>query len=285
MKRAYLIYQPEETEKNEGFIRMFQEKGRAEGFAFSCVTSEEYRKKPLPELVLNRTRQPEVSRWYEEKGIFCLHGSRFVELANHKYLTLLQLQNSLPPEILREKWCPATTFLGAVSGCGQGLDLPGGRGMGREWVIKSVHGHGGTEVFLADEAEKYGELLRGKDCILQERILSDSRDLRVYLLGGQIYQAVLRTGAEGDFRSNFSLGGRASLYRLNRKEREYIENFIRAVWQNWGEIGIAGIDFILDREGRLIFNEIEDMVGCRMLYQCGGGDIVGDFVRYLRKSG
>lgn len=285
-RQAYLIYRPEEAVKNEGFIRMFQEKGKAEGFAFSCVTSEEYRKKPLPELVLNRTRQPEVSRWYEERGIFCLHGSRFVEWANHKYLTLLQLKNSLPPEILRQKWCPATMFFPAGES-----DVPGiyrqvrreGVEAGRDLVIKSVHGHGGTEVFLAQEAEKHWDVLRGKDCIVQERIAGGNRDLRVYLLGGKIYQAVLRTGAEGDFRSNFSLGGSASIYRLSPGEREYIECFVQAVQEHWGEIGIAGMDFILDRDGRLIFNEMEDMVGCRMLYQCGGGDIVGDFVRCLRK--
>ena len=31
---------------------------------------------------------------------------------------------------------------------------------------------------------------------------------------------------------------------------------------------MAGIDFILTKDGRLIFNELEEMVGSRMLYNC-----------------
>jgi gamma-F420-2:alpha-L-glutamate ligase len=32
--------------------------------------------------------------------------------------------------------------------------------------------------------------------------------------------------------------------------------------------GMAGIDFIVDKNNDFVFNEIEDVVGARMLYQC-----------------
>ncbi len=34
------------------------------------------------------------------------------------------------------------------------------------------------------------------------------------------------------------------------------------------DFGLAGIDFIVEEGGSLVFNEIEDVVGARMLYQC-----------------
>ena len=44
---------------------------------------------------------------------------------------------------------------------------------------------------------------------------------------------------------------------------------------------MAGLDFIIREDGRLVFNELEEMVGCRMLYANTGKDIVKDYVKWL----
>ncbi len=56
-------------------------------------------------------------------------------------------------------------------------------------VIKSVDGHGGSEVFLLENGvnnlgkrREILEKLSGHDCVVQERIDSDSSDIRVYML-------------------------------------------------------------------------------------------------------
>ena len=41
---------------------------------------------------------------------------------------------------------------------------------------------------------------------------------------------------------------------------------------------MAGIDFLVQWDGTLLFNELEEMVGCRMLYQCTERDIVRDYI-------
>lgn len=45
------------------------------------------------------------------------------------------------------------------------------------------------------------------------------------------------------------------------------------------DFGLVGIDFIFHR-GSLVFNEIEDAVGTRMLYT-GGLDIVPDYLDFI----
>lgn len=276
--KAHMVYFPQEADKNRGFIRMFQEKGASVGIDFKYISVEEYqgcRGAALPDLVLNRTRQPRVSRWYQERGIPVFHVDSLVELSNDKYKGLQYLKEHLPEKMRGEKWCPDSWLLRREE---MEEIAMGGKTLPGNMVIKSLDGHGGSEVFLTEDDAGLAAL-RGKDCLLQERIPSNSQDLRVYILGGEIYQAVLRTG-NGDFRSNFSLGGNARVFSLSREQEDWIQQFVQALPGAW--LGMLGIDFIVGRDGRLLFNEIEEMAGCRMLYQCSGRDIVGDYVVWLK---
>lgn len=306
--RAYLIYHAEEAVKNEAFIRLFQRAGEGCGIQFLYVPFTEYQRRELPDLVLNRTREAVVSHWYEERGIPVFHSEKITQIGNHKGRTISFLRERLPKEILKQKWAPETTALSGrrlaewLSAIDRGdytslTELIRFWEEGSSFVIKSVDGHGGSEVMAfspfrqsasVEEKRRYWgnfagqlSLLKGRECIIQEQILSDSKDVRVYILGNQIYQGILRQGVK-DFRSNFSLGGRTEVYSFSKEEREYIEKFLCAFR---GEIlGLAGLDFMIDREGRLIFNELEEMAGCRMLYQNTEGDVVEDYVRWLKEQ-
>lgn len=283
---GYLVYHQEEARRNKGFIELFQSEGRAAGLPFFWVDSREYQNMPLPGLVLNRTRDPSVSQWYEQRGIPVFHSPFLTETGNHKWKTLEFFKDSLSPA--EEGIFPRTLFLG------------GGKEPSAEWwegqgweegetdlVLKTVDGHGGREVFLIERAAWEGiqalvRKLPGRELMVQQRVDSDSKDVRVYILGGEIYQAMLRQG-RGDFRSNFSLGGSAAPWHLSSGQERLVGRFLQALQ---GErIGLIGLDFILTKEGEFVFNELEEMVGCRMLYQYTGRNIVRDFVGWLRRQG
>ena len=151
-------------------------------------------------------------------------------------------------------------------------------------VIKAVDGHGGSQVFLMDQ-DSIGDIavrdsilngIGGSDAVLQPLTGSRHQDLRVYVIGQEIVAAVLRTAREG-FKSNFSLGGEVCLYELSEEE----ERIVRIIMSQF-DIGLVGIDFIIGDEGELIFNEIEDVVGSRMLYQCSGINIVEKYLTYIK---
>ncbi len=303
--KAYLVYQREEAEKNKRFLELFREAGKEFGIDFSYVSREDYRQKDLPDFVLNRTRDAKVSRWYEQEQVPVFHSSGITEIGNHKGKTLEFLRKRLPREVLQRKWAPETIFLPkerlvewqtaiALGNLDALYELDQFWKQQMPFVIKSVDGHGGSEVMAIWPPEKaerfdgfaeycnqiYGKLdiIVGKDCILQEMIPSDSRDVRVYILGNQIYLGMMRQG-QGDFRSNASLGGHTEVYPLSDRERMFVELFLQAFQ---GEVlGLAGLDFILTRDGRLVFNELEEMVGCRMLYQKTDRNIVRDYVFWL----
>lgn len=303
MKRCYMIYSLAEGRRNRQFIKMFQEAGEEYGFLFSFVSVQEYRNMPLPELVLNRSRAQEVSLWYERQGIPVFHSTELVRLGNDKWETLQYLEKHLPEEILSRHWRPRS-FLGDTACDVQkwGQEIRKQLGEVSYVVLKSLHGHGGREVFrLQAEPEKSPEewktalknlekanILReqetlqgGKAGILcQEWVDSDSRDVRAYIMGGEIYAAVLRQG-QGDFRSNFSLGGQVQLYSLTDTQRKYIMNFVQSFPE---PLWMAGIDFLLAQDGCLVFNELEEMAGSRMLYTCSDKDIVRDGVHWLAEA-
>ena len=41
---------------------------------------------------------------------------------------------------------------------------------------------------------------------------------------------------------------------------------------------------VYDKDGRLIFNELEEMVGSRMLYNCSKHDIVKEYVELVQRK-
>lgn len=292
MKQAYMIYTEAEGQKNHAFIKMFQRAGESHNLLFSFVPLTQYQQMPLPDLVLNRSRNPEVSRWYEERQIRVYHDSDIVKIGNDKYQTLQRLQERLPEDVVAATWCPRSFLLTAEMVNDLHLlqqQIKQKLGTEDAVVLKTVDGHGGSEVYrlsanpLRDALHwrQILDCLRGRHLLCQSWVDCDSRDLRVYILWGEIYAAVLRQGQD-DFRSNYSRGGSVRQYDLSEQERAYIQPFIQALGGK--RLAMAGIDFLLRRDGMLLFNELEEMVGCRMLYQCTERDIVQDYISMMAQD-
>lgn len=244
----------------------------------------------MPDIVINRTRDFKVSQFYESQGIRIYNPAYLTYIGNNKYEAVKYLSEHITDSVKNKKWTAQTLLIKSKDiakilsteymqkvmanlGC-----------FGKDIVIKSVDGHGGNEVFLLEvnsNLKKRREIvnkLSGHDCIIQEKIDSDSSDIRVYIIGGKIYAAMLRTGGN-DFRSNYSLYGNAEEYKLNDIQKNYVMEFVKALGSN--KIGMAGIDFILTRDGQMLFNEVEEMAGSRMLYERTSYDIVKDYVHWI----
>lgn len=301
MNIAYIIYYDEEAKKNSGFIEMLKSECRKYDIALEYISFEKVNlmsessfenkfKKIF--FVINRTREYKLSLRFEKINVKVFHSSKITELGNNKYKTYCYLKeyferNKNEPQ---GEWIAHTVLVKADD-----LNNVLNDYIGKDYVIKSVDGHGGSQVFsLNDDGTKHGsyrknrdnaknniyKALQGHDCVLQKRIDSDSNDIRVYIVFGKIYAAVLRHGNDG-FKSNFSLGGSVEEYFPDEEQKKFIEKFIKAFGA--GQLSMAGIDFILTRDGNLIFNEIEEMVGSRMLYNCSKHDIVREYVEQIAK--
>ena len=154
--------------------------------------------------------------------------------------------------------------------------LQGEGEIGYPCVVKSRFGHGGKQVFWADDKREAERLLKGEGYLLQKPSENRGEDIRMYCLGGDVLAAMRRKN-ENDFRSNFTLGGSCERIAPPAELVGLCRRFYEAL-----RFDFVGIDFLVEREGYL-FNEIEDVVGTRMLYSAGL-DAAKRFADYLKSE-
>lgn len=273
MKYGILIYNKEDYEKNKWFADsivkndynlditlIFSEDLEffIEGNEF--LIKENYKK---IDFVINRSRDFYISNHFEKMGIKTYNSSKVTRIFNDKALSHQEI-NSLGIKSVK-------TYIKNIRKFNKSkyLDFP--------YVMKSTSGHGGTSVFLIENSSDFDEKIHKIDSeyfILQKLSKNIGKDVRVYILNNKIYASILRIN-ENDFKSNFTLGGRCEIYNLNEKEKSIINKILE-----FNKFDFVGIDFIFDENNEFLFNEIEDVVGCRMLYQ-HNFDILNEFLIFI----
>ncbi|MBQ9130427.1 MAG: ATP-grasp domain-containing protein [Clostridia bacterium] len=202
----------------------------------------------LPDFVICRTIFPILSEFFEELGVPVFNNAEVSRVCNDKRRTHLVFSDmgiGMADTLFFEKH----TFSSLA------LEYPA--------VLKSNDGHGGKQVFwVNNEKEAEMRLQDGLEkSFLAQKPVTPGRDVRVYLLDNEVIFAALRS-CETDFRSNFSLGGKISRYTPSAEMLSVIDRV-----QDRLSPFYVGIDFTFDEEGRPLLNEIEDVVGARMLYE------------------
>lgn len=291
MLRAWLIYGRKDAEKNRSFIKMHEEAGKkldmefrllyAEWLSITVENSEysiryEGRTLEKPDFVLCRTRDYLLTRQFEKMGIPVFNNSQ-VSLAGNNKAIAYQEAAGLSIPVVDTCFCRQEYLSEVLS---RALTDENGK-LKEPMVVKSVSGHGGSQVFLYEDKKQLEEIVSGigeDDAVIQPKVSGPGEDLRVYIIGNQIQGCVLRKASDG-FRSNFSLGGSVTPYTLTEEERAVVDRIL----EHW-QFDFAGIDFIRDEKGQLLFNEIEDVVGSRMYYQCYERDILYEYLLYINEK-
>ncbi|MCH5252394.1 MAG: ATP-grasp domain-containing protein [Lachnospiraceae bacterium] len=254
MFNAWLIYDKEGAKKNKDYIAHHKEVGEKMGIHFELKMREEIFSKlpaPKPDFAIVRTICPELSKKLEAAKIPAFNTAFVSEICNDKGKTIDYIQKKTKVPVI-----PTERFKREKLSKDLLIRYP-------DSVIKTVDGHGGKQVFLT--SEKFSVICAGigsSDFVIQPFVRGVGKDVRVYVVGQTIVGAVERTATEG-FRSNFSLGGTVKNYLLSEEEKALIEEICSVF-----SFGLVGIDFIINEKGKFVFNEIEDVVGARMLYQC-----------------
>ncbi len=298
---AWIIYFRDAAIYNKKYIHFYIEEGAKLDIEVKLILVEDlefgvknsiwfmrYKHKEIekPDFVINRAIYPLLSKQFECMGIRVFNNSYVSEICNDKARTYQYLAQTgikmVDSSFYRN--CQVKEVLSKVD---------------ESTVIKAVEGHGGRQVFLVEPSEvleyepdsesdddmensisikNKNDIMNGLECsdvVVQPLIGRKHQDLRVYVIGKEIVAAVLRTAREG-FKSNFSLGGEVRLYQLSEDEVAIVNIIMKQF-----EFGLVGIDFIIGDEGELIFNEIEDVVGARMLYQCSEINLVERYLKFI----
>lgn len=234
-----LLYTKDEARRNAFAVDKFK---KALG-----VTLEDESYRGVADFVINRTDDYRAGKYYEDRGIRVFNPSSLSRLANDKQLCYEYVSaHGIPIMPINYASVPA--------------------------VKKKRDGKGGKEVFMLEAAEAFDSAY-----VYQKPCDTPGRDLRVWVIGGEIVCSVLRS-SDADFRSNFSLGGSARQYELSSGETALVKKVISLFPADY-----IGIDFLFDGGG-LVFNEVEDAVGARTVYACTKLDIIELYCDYIKRT-
>ena len=237
--KPILVYTEEEARRNA-----FAVKKICEGTGAKLVTPDYYGDAAY---VINRTNDYSVAERFEKRGVRVFNPSSFSRLANDKQACYDFMEKN-------------------------GIEIMPTRYRGVPFVKKPKNGHGGQGVIMCNSPGEYDGTF-----VCQKPASDLGRDLRVWVIGGEIVASMLRV-SETDFRSNFCLGGKALPYSLSGNERELVKKIINLVKGDY-----YGIDFVFN-DDKPVFNELEDTVGARMLYEKTDIDILSMYCDYLKNN-
>lgn len=258
---GWLVYDKKGIEKNAWFADQIISYGAQRNADIKLVLCEELKigtdKEKLlsfngvkPDFVINRTVFPFLSKYFEQCGVKVFNNAFVSEVCNDKRKTHMYLANK-GIDMMESRFFDRRFF------CAESADIT------FPCVVKPANGHGGNGVKIVKNCKELKETVSKYETyafLCQKIADTPGLDLRVYVMGNKIIGAVLRK-SEDDFRSNFSLGGKVEAYTLNEYEEKQVSKVIKHF-----DLSYAGIDFIFDA-GKMKLNEIEDVVGARMLYQ------------------
>jgi ribosomal protein S6--L-glutamate ligase len=152
-------------------------------------------------------------------------------------------------------------------------------------VIKLLEGTQGVGVVLAETKKAAQSVLEAfyglKTNILIQEFIKESNgsDVRAFIVDGKVVGAMMRKGAEGDFRSNLHRGGTASIIKLTAKEHTTALKAAKALGLN-----IAGVDMVRSNRGPLVL-EVNSSPGLEGIEKATGLDIAGSVIEYIERNG
>ncbi|BBF42074.1 ribosomal protein S6 glutaminyl transferase [Lachnospiraceae bacterium KM106-2] len=285
--KAWLIYDTDGARKNAAYIKMHEEEGKKLGIEFIVLYTEritygiksgiwflEYDGKTMerPDFVINRSINPLLSKQLEYMQYPLFNDAKTATICNDKartYQYVASLSIPMVDTLFVNNRILRSTLENAED----------------KKVIKAVAGHGGSQVCLYDpssmgekEMEAILKIMNDSDVVVQPYVEGRKQDLRVYVIGDKIVGAVLRHAKSG-FKSNYSLGGEVSSYQLSEQEVAVVDKICNAF-----QFGLVGIDFLIGSNGELIFNEIEDVVGARMLYATSDINLVREYLQFIIRT-
>lgn len=256
--RGLLIYDKEDYNKNTEYISWLVNEAKNLGMEIILVFKSDFFSKGYDtisehiEFAINRSRSYEISLILELSGIRVFNNSTVALLGNNK---LAAYKYARDKNIRFPRICTS-------------WDNPKGI------ISKPNNGHGGNDVDLLVNVD----LINEKNRLQQEYISDVVGDIRFYILNNKIIHSVIRS-SNGGVVSNYCKGGNVKIYDYSVADEELVGKLISGL-----NIDYAGVDFLLTTNNELVFNEIEDVVGSRMLSFLGINNTTPLFLKHIKNE-
>jgi RimK family alpha-L-glutamate ligase len=155
----------------------------------------------------------------------------------------------------------------------------GYRALGGDVIVKPLFGSMGLGMVRVSDEDMAWRVFRtierlGAVYYLQRAVAHDGRDVRAFVLGGQVLAAIERRG--DGWRTNLARGGTAAAYRLSPAETALAVRAAAAVGADY-----AGVDLLPARDGTTYVLEVNGIPGWQGLQEATGVDVAGALADHL----
>ena len=214
-----------------------------------------------------------VLRQFEMMGVYPLNESVAITRSRDKLRSL---------QLLARKGIglPVTVFAHRTSQADDILNMLGGAPV----VIKLLEGTQGIGVVLGETPAAAKSMIQAfgglKANILVQEFIKEagSQDIRCLVVGDRVVAAMMRQGAEGDFRSNLHRGGSAQPIKITPEERS---TAVRAA--NIMGLNVCGVDLLRSNHGPVVM-EVNSTPGLEGVEKATGIDVAGKIIEFIEKN-
>ena len=211
-----------------------------------------------------------VLRQFETMGVYPLNESVAIGRSRDKLRsTQLMARDGIG--------LPVTTFAHDPKQTEHVIKMAGGAPV----VVKLLEGTQGIGVVLADterSAKSVVEAFRGANVnIMVQEFIKEAggTDIRALVVDGKVVASMMRSGAEGEFRSNLHRGGSAKSERISPEERATAVRAAKAMGLN-----VCGVDMLRSNHGPVVM-EVNSSPGLEGVEKATGKDIAGAIIGFL----
>ena len=150
-------------------------------------------------------------------------------------------------------------------------------------IIKLMSGTHGLGVLKADDPKMLESLLEAfygmKQKVLLQEFIKEAagRDIRIFIVDGEIVASMQRRAKEGEFRSNLHRGGKATLTQLTDEEKSVALDCVNALG-----LKVAGVDILRSDRGPLVL-EVNASTGLEGIEGITKIDIAKKIVQFAER--
>jgi ribosomal protein S6--L-glutamate ligase len=213
-----------------------------------------------------------VTRQFHSTGSYCLNDSLSIARSRDKLRSLQMLAN-------KKIAMPVTGFANSPLDTAEIIKMVGGAPL----IVKLLEGTQGKGVVMAETANAAESVINAfkslqVNILVQEYIKeAGGKDIRCFVIDGEVVGSIQRQAAEGDFRANLHLGGKASTVRITAEEKEMAIKATKIMG-----LDVAGVDIIRSKTGPKVL-EINSSPGLEGIEGVTGKDIAGMMIECIER--
>lgn len=206
-------------------------------------------------------------------GVFVLNSAHSIEIAKDKLHTLQMLAAAKIP-VPRTMLAKLPLNLDLIE---KYFTFP--------LIIKTISGSEGKGVLLCEDRDQLEDVVNfleqskstDMNFIIQEFVESSrGKDIRVFVVGGKVIGAMLRSAKGGKIKANISAGGEASPFKLNPEVEWLAVESARVIG-----LDIAGVDILFNGDTYLV-NEVNSSPGFKGFEKATGVNIPKEIYHYIK---